>query len=247
MFESADVNGKISMNEKRTNSALQRDLRCVLFDLDGTLVDHFEAICRCYNEVLQEFHCPPIPFATLKARIGPPIGETAKELLKTDDGETITRFGNRYREIMEGTFCDGLYLLPGAHWLLDQLRKNGLKLAILTNKQQSQAERVCEAVNLCPFVEEIMGTEEGTDCLRKPDPAFTGKILKILKAQPGCTAMVGDSPFDMATGHLAHLKATYAVTTGTHGAESLRNGPHVPTKIFSNLWELGENVFGFAR
>jgi phosphoglycolate phosphatase-like HAD superfamily hydrolase len=121
-----------------------------------------------------------------------------------------------------------------------------VKLALLTNKQQLQAEEVCKAMELCPFFEEIMGTEDQINCLRKPDPAYTGKLLRILKADPKLTAIVGDSPFDIAAGHLAHLGASYAVTTGTHNANSLLHGPHVPTHIFSDLWELGEKVFGFA-
>jgi phosphoglycolate phosphatase len=219
-------------------------IRAVLFDLDGTLVDHFPAICRCQNQILAEFGHAQLSFPDLKKRNGPPLATVAAGLLRTDDPALIEKFCGRYRKIMAETYRDGLTPMPNLDWLLASLREKGVKMAIFTNKQQLQAERVCRAMGIDRYVQTIVGTEEKIDGLRKPDPKFTAKVLVALGAKSESTAMVGDSDIDMATGALSHLCATYGVTTGTHSAEELYGRPYAPTAIFGSLGELGKKIFG---
>jgi phosphoglycolate phosphatase-like HAD superfamily hydrolase len=188
-----------------------------------------------------------VPPDLLKKHIGPPIEETARMLLKADDDLLICQFIDEYRMIMEKTFCDGLRLLPGAHWILKNLRTIGVQTAIFTNKQQKQAERVCEAAGLDVLVECILGTREVMQCLRKPDLRFSEKILQQLHADQKTTAMVGDSSIDMETGSTARLYATYGIATGTHCAEELLHCQHVPTAVYPDLWKFGKDVFSFFK
>jgi phosphoglycolate phosphatase-like HAD superfamily hydrolase len=224
---------------------LEKNVKTVLFDLDGTLVDHFSGICRCYNQVLEEFGHPKQPFQDLKKLIGPPIGPTAEKLLQTHDKELVEKYIRRYREIMEKTFRDGLRILDGTHWILQNLRTSGVQTAVFSNKQQNQAQQVCEALSISPLLSLIMGTGSEINCLRKPDVKFTQKILTMLQADPTTTIMVGDSDIDMATGSLAHLLGTYGIATGTHTMEELKNCPYPPTDVFADLWKFGQTIFSF--
>jgi phosphoglycolate phosphatase-like HAD superfamily hydrolase len=137
--------------------------------------------------------------------------------------------------------------MPGASWILENLTGMGKKVAIFTNKLQAHADLACNALGLNRHVDVILGTESENEGLRKPDPAFTEKILKIIGANAASTAMVGDSHIDMAVGALGGLCATYGITTGTNTREELLGGPHPPSAVFESLFELGKNIFGLPQ
>lgn len=226
---------------------LENAIRTVLFDLDGTLIDHFKAIHRCFDEVLKEFGYPRWEFSELKRRIGPPLPITMAQLTGSRDGAEISKCCERFREIMKATFLDGLEALPGAIWILQELQKQRISSAIFTNKGQSVAGLICEHLGFTPCLSGIFGTAEKIHAPRKPEAEFTQNALKSLQAQASSTILIGDSDIDIESAHIASLRGSYAVATGTHSLAQLRELSHKPTQIFPNLHALGTAVFGFSR
>jgi phosphoglycolate phosphatase len=222
-------------------------INAVLFDLDGTLIEHLPAICRCYNQTLLEFGCKEMPLDEMRKLIGPTLPEIVAQLLPKEKQPLLNAFCQRFRALMGATYLDGLSPMPGAVWILEELKKSGKKVAIFTNKFQVHADLACAAMGLTPHVDIILGTESEDEGLRKPSPAFTEKILKIIAADAASTAMVGDSSIDMAVGALGGLRATYGVATGTNTREELLACPHPPSAIFKDLFELGATVFELPR
>jgi phosphoglycolate phosphatase len=215
----------------------------VLFDLDGTLIDHLPAICRCYNQTLREFGCAERSLEEMRKLIGPTLPEIVAQLLPAEKQPFMEDFCRKFRSLMAATYLDGLSPMPGASWILESLKKSGKTVAIFTNKLQAHADLACNALGLNRHVDVILGTESENEGLHKPDPAFTEKVLGIIGANAISTAMVGDSHIDMAVGALGGLRATYGVTTGTNTREELLACPYPPAGIFENLFELGKDVF----
>jgi phosphoglycolate phosphatase len=222
---------------------MKKSIDTVLFDLDGTLIDHLPAICRCYNQTLREFGCEELSVEEMRKFIGPTLPEIVAKLLPAEKQPRIGDFCRKFRALMAVTYLDGLSPMPGASWILEGLKKSGKRVAIFTNKLQAHADLACNALGLNRHVDVILGTEAEEEGLHKPDPAFTEKVRKIIGADAASTAMVGDSCVDMAVGALGGLCATYGMTTGTNTREELLTCPNPPTAIFENLFELGKNAF----
>ncbi|MDR0340188.1 MAG: HAD hydrolase-like protein, partial [Puniceicoccales bacterium] len=155
-------------------------LKTIFFDLDGTLVDHFNAICRCYNWALGRMGHEPLKDECLRPLIGPPLRDTALTVLSRADGPTVDRFCELYQKHMTETLEDGLKELAGARWILKGLRRQGRKLALFTNKQRIFAERICQILGLDRFLEAIVATDGTAGGLRKPEVAYSRLALETL-------------------------------------------------------------------
>jgi phosphoglycolate phosphatase len=223
------------------------NVQTIFFDLDGTLIDHFRAIHRCYNHILREFSLPECAYGELKKRIGPPLSVTVAETIGGKDRDLIDRFCKRFRTLMQETFRDGLEEMPGATWLLNGLRLRGYRLAIFTNKQRRTVEAIAAHLGFDRFLDGIIATEEGMNCPRKPEIAFSRHALEVLHTTGEWATMVGDSEVDMLAAAAGNFRACYAVATGTHGAEELRKLGMPRESIFQDLHHLGEAIFKIFR
>ncbi|MDR3117355.1 MAG: HAD family hydrolase [Puniceicoccales bacterium] len=222
-------------------------VQTIFFDLDGTLIDHFRAIHRCYNYILREFSLPERDYADLKKRIGPPLPVTVAELVGRPDPDLVERFCRRFRAHMQETFLDGLEELPGASWILDQLHRSGRHLAIFSNKQIRTVEAICGHLGFDKFLAGIVATEERVDCPRKPEAAFSRHALAQLKTTAELATLVGDSAVDHRAALAGNFAKTYTVATGTHDRDELVAQGIPPDSIFANLFALGTAVFHLKR
>jgi phosphoglycolate phosphatase len=217
-------------------------LSTIFFDLDGTLIDHFQAIHRCYNHTLASFGLPPCDSAYLR-RCNDPLPMVARHFLGSDDGATIDRFCQAYRAHMRETLLDGLEELPGARWLLRELHGRGYAMAILTNKQRHSAEKICEHIGFGPYLRHIIALDEGVNCLCKPHPDFCRLALEKMGARAETCAMVGDSKVDWETARAGNFSKSFFVTTGVDDAAGLMAAGVPRSTIFPNLHALGSGAF----
>ena len=209
--------------------------RTVLFDLDGTLVDHFAAIHRAHAHTLRQLGRPVPTLATVRAAVG---GGLEAAIARLAGPEHVAAALAIYRPYWDATLLDDVQLLPGARELLEQLHARQLTLAVLTNKHGPSARRICDHLGLTPFLAGVFGVKD-TPWL-KPQPEFTAHALTQLGADAATTLLVGDSPYDVATARNAALDFC-GVTTGTHTAEELRTAG--TTAIFPSLAEFARAVF----
>ncbi|MDR2663924.1 MAG: HAD hydrolase-like protein [Puniceicoccales bacterium] len=219
-------------------------LRYVFFDLDGTLVDHFRAICRCLRWTLTQMGREPLPEEHLRSLIGPPLRDTARAILGPEDDRTLEQFCELYRKHMAETLEDGLVELPGARWILKELGRQGRSLALFTNKQRIFAERICRILGLDRFLQAVVATDGTASCPRKPEAACSRLALGALSALPEESVLVGDSPIDLLAARAGNFARCCLVTTGTHGREGLLAAGASAAEIFPDLPSLGASVFG---
>ena len=187
-----------------------------LFDLDGTLIDHFTAIHRSYVHTLQALGLRvPTPLE-VRGAVG---GGLENSLGRFVPAARLPEALKIYGEYWDRTMLDGVELLPGARPLLEMLRARGATLAVFTNKRGSSSRQICDHLGVTPFFQAVVGAYD-TPWL-KPEPAFMAHILGLLKAETSSALLIGDSPYDIDAAHNAAMPA-WCVTTGTHNSDELR-------------------------
>jgi len=202
--------------------------RTVLFDLDGTLIDHLSAIHRSYSHTLPQLGYPAPTREQVRRVIGGGLTHAMRQLVPPEKLEAALAI---YRPYWDRTMLDDVVLLDGARELIGELAARGVACAVFTNKHASSARRLCEHLGLAPHLRGVFGATD-TPWI-KPQPEFTAHVLHALHAEAATTLLVGDSPFDIATAREGQLAACWAVTTGTHTRDELqRNGAD---RVFADL------------
>jgi phosphoglycolate phosphatase len=194
--------------------------RTVLFDLDGTLLDHFSAIHRAHTHVRRHYGLPDATRDEVMRAIGGGLPEALKKTLGPSHAHRLEEALPVYRAYWDATMLDDAVLFPGALELLEKLHAAGAVCAVFTNKHGPSARRVCSHLGLDPLLAGVFGATD-TSWL-KPQPEFTAHVLRALGAGATSTALVGDSPWDIDAARLGGLGGCFAVTTGTHSADELR-------------------------
>lgn len=200
-----------------------------LFDLDGTLVDHFAAIHRCHSHTMQKLGLPPPTLEQVHRAVGGGLELAIRRLVGPD---RVAEALAIYRPYWDAIMLDDVALFPGARELLEKLHARGATLAVLTNKHGPSSRLICDHLKITPLLSGIFGATD-TPWL-KPRLEFTQHALTQLHATPAETLLVGDSTWDVETGRNAGFPV-WCVTTGTHTAAQLHSAgaaqvfPDLPT------------------
>jgi phosphoglycolate phosphatase len=205
--------------------------RTFLFDLDGTLVDHFAAIHRSHRHTMVQLGLPAPTMAEVRAAVG---GGLENAIARLAGPALVARALPIYREYWDRTMLDDVVLLPGATELLAALKQRGLQSAVFTNKHGPSARLICTHLGIDRLLDGVFGAID-TPWL-KPDRRFTDHVLAQLKADAKTTLFVGDSPYDIQAAHNAGLPC-WCVSTGTHTAAELHAAG--AEAVYASLGEIG--------
>lgn len=218
------------------------DISVVLFDLDGTLIDHFDAIHNAYNKVQQTFGLPEVSLQTIRDTVGGSLPVTMQRLTGFPPGEQLQEALRIFHECFAGIMFEQVVVFDQVEALLAGLKTVGIKQAVFTNKHGPHARQVLAHLGLDHYFSMIAG--EGDTPHRKPQPEFSNWILQEMNATPATTVLVGDSPFDVEAAKVVGMRC-YGVTTGTHTAEQMQEAG--ADAVFPCMRELGMAVFGLPE
>jgi phosphoglycolate phosphatase len=167
----------------------------VLVDLDGTLTDSAPGIISCVRHALTEMgrECPDD--AALRHFIGPPLHETFRKILGSDDPAEVDPVIERYRRHFSerGLYENAVYSgIPAA---LEVLKASGAVLFVATSKPLPYAERIIRHFGLDKYFGAVYGS--GFDGTLSKKPELIAHILKTESLTPQATCMVGDRSQDI--------------------------------------------------
>jgi phosphoglycolate phosphatase len=177
--------------------------KCVIFDLDGTLVNTLADIALAMNTALYERGFPALPEEAYAGIVGNGIGRLAYLALPEENrdeklaGELAKRAAQLYAE--KPVIRSKVY--QGITELLFGLRNLRVRTAVLTNKPDPVAHIVIGRLFPAGTFEAVQGELPGVP--RKPDPASTWELLMKLDVTPRETIFAGDSEVDLETARAA--------------------------------------------
>jgi len=195
--------------------------KACIFDLDGTLTDTLESITYCVNAVLKELGLGQINHVQCKEFVGSGARYLIEKSLQAAGDENLTYIDQAmeaYIRIFKVNCMYRVKIYDGVQELLEKLKEQGMKLAVLSNKPHLQAIDVVEAFFGKELFLKVRGEQEGIP--RKPDPAGAYLIAEEFGVKPEECLYIGDSDVDMRTGSAAGM-TTVGVTWGFRSKEIL--------------------------
>ncbi|WGW02543.1 HAD-IA family hydrolase [Tropicibacter oceani] len=215
-------------------------MRCVIFDLDGTLADTsgdlIAAANHCFEAMGQDVRLDPARDAGIALRGGRAMltaGLTRAGQLSDD---LLDRW---YPELLDayGAALDvHTRLYPGAIEAVEALRAGGYAVGVCTNKPERLAEALLQSLG----VRGLFGSMIGADTLptRKPDVAPYWAAVDRCGGRREASLIVGDSDTDRNTAAAAGVPAI--LVTFAPGGQAVRDLR--PEGVIEHFDELGGEV-----
>jgi len=184
-----------------------KQLKLLVFDLDGTLVDSQVDLANAINHMLRHYHRPELPVDVVAGYIGDganmlvrrSLGDPRDENFVSQAYETFVTY---YREHA----LDNTYAYPGVVDALRAIREtaNGqLQMAVLSNKPVRPSERILKGLGMDGFFVRIYGGNSFET--KKPDPLGALTLLRETSTEPAHAVMIGDSQNDVLTARNAGM------------------------------------------
>ncbi|MDR1373637.1 MAG: HAD family hydrolase [Treponema sp.] len=200
---------------------MKAQFRCVIFDLDGTLVDTIDDIAGAMNSSLAAHAFPTLSPEDFTEKVGWGIRKLAYLALPAAcrDDKTVEAVSSEAIRIYTKQPVVHSRPYPGIPELTAELKRRKIKTAVLTNKPDPVARLVVDSIFPPGSFDLIYGDLPGRP--RKPDPAAAWEMLMKLDATPRETIFVGDSEVDIETARAASCHAL-GVSWGFRDREMLR-------------------------
>jgi pyrophosphatase PpaX len=190
-------------------------LRTVLFDLDGTLIDSVRLILDSYHHTLAAHGLPPRTDADWLEGIGTPL---SVQFAAWHDSGLLDALIATYREYNLKHHDRMVTVYPGVVDVIQELKREGLATGLVTSKNRSGAVRGLTLARLESLMDVLVCADEVDN--PKPHPEPVEKAVRLLDADPAATIYVGDSIHDMRSGRAAGVR-TAAVLWGPFGRSHL--------------------------
>lgn len=209
------------------------NVRLVVFDLDGTLVDAFEDITNAVNHALRRLHRPEMTVDEVKPHVGRGVRSLVASVLNSLDDELIEDSQKALVEYYSHRAAEHARLYEGVAEVLEELHGRGMKLAVASNKPDGLTHTIVEELGVARFFDFISG--ESAAFPRKPAPDMLHHIMEQAGAERAETLVVGDSSFDIDFARAAGVSVA-VVTYGQTPEAELRE--FEPDAVMNTMTEL---------
>lgn len=190
-------------------------IKLLIFDLDGTLVDSRLDLVHSINAMLRHFKRPELPDDVVASYVGDGAPMLVRRALGDPKNEHFVKEALEYFLAYYRVHkLDYTHVYDGVKETLAALGcANGVRrqMAVLSNKPVNPSRAIVEALGLGEFFVHVYGGNSFPT--KKPDPLGARTLLQQTHARPEQAMIVGDSSNDVLTGRNAGLW-TCGVTYG---------------------------------
>lgn len=183
--------------------------KLVLFDLDGTLLDSLEDLYETVNETLEHFGFQTISPFQAREYVGNGMKKLVERSLPDNAGESVLsecldHFVKRYSENMKNHTKP----FDGVLKMLEKLKKDGIKTAVISNKNREAAVALCDA-HFGDLIDLCLGVDKNFS--PKPDPSMAFESARIFGVRAEECVVVGDGETDIQTAKAFGTKSIAAL------------------------------------
>lgn len=181
------------------------DVKGVVFDMDGTLLNTLPDLTALTNAVLSDLGYPTHTEEAIRGFIGDGVRALMMRAMPdsaSDDEKeaALAEWKSRYQEFGRKKTVP----YPNIIEMLEGLKSKGVKLGVLSNKFDAAVKDL--AGFYFPATFDVAKGESPT-CPRKPDPTGLLASIQEIGLNPSQVAYIGDSAGDMKTAKAAGAMA----------------------------------------
>jgi phosphoglycolate phosphatase len=171
--------------------------KAIIYDLDGTLVDTLDDLTEAMNQSLVYLGQPVRSRDECREMIGRGLPEFAKSALPPEAGHLKDMLLRKMREVYLGICLDQTKPYDGIRDVLSACQKQGIRLAVLSNKAHALTVRISEHYFGKETFCQILGQKENVKAKPDPEPVFI--LLEKMELKPAEVLYIGDSEVDVQT------------------------------------------------
>lgn len=186
-----------------------QQIKTVLFDLDGTLIDTAPDMAHALNLLLAEERCNRLPYEAIRPVVS--NGSAAVVALgfpEISEGSELARLKQRYLEIYQANLCVHSSLFPGMAELIDQLEQQGKNWGVVTNKPGWLTDPLMRELKLYSRAACVISGD--TTANRKPHPEPMFLACKQAGSAAEHCLYIGDAQRDIQAGRNAGMHTMIA-------------------------------------
>jgi 2-phosphoglycolate phosphatase len=214
---------------------------CVLFDLDGTLLDSAPDFIAIINTLLSENHLPNVDPSTLREQ----VSEGARAMLSVGFGKRHPQLEALLSDMLERYHqapCVYSQLFDGFYPLFNRIEENHLSWGVVTNKPRRFSEQILHTLELDQRCSILICPEDVKETKPSPEPLLLAS--KQLELSPRKIIYVGDHIRDIQSAKAAQMysiAALYGYIKADEDTNSWQADQNAD--CVNALWPIIENYF----
>lgn len=205
------------------------DIKWLIFDWDGTLMDSIARIVASMQAAAFEVNLPVPTDAQARSIIGMSLPIAIENLFPRISSTDYKRLCEAYRQQYVEKNQTPSPLFEDSERVLTQFKNAGYKLAVATGKARAGLDRIFKESKLGHFFDDSICADESVS---KPAPDMLLTLAKRNQIEVNQAILIGDSVHDLKMAQNANMRSV-AVTMGANTAEELK--AHQPIAIIDEL------------
>lgn len=185
------------------------NLSCVLFDLDGTLVDTAPDLIACLNKSLVKHGFDEVVSDRLKPFISYGAAVMINKSISNVDEQTQEKILETMLDYYQHNIAEHSRFFSGMPDTLNTIESLGLKWGIVTNKRERFTNPLVDAFKLTERVACIVSGDTTANSKPHPDPMLTA--CAQANVRPEECVYIGDALHDIDAGKNANMKTLAAI------------------------------------
>lgn len=183
------------------------DIKLIIFDLDGTLIDSKVDIANGVNFTLRELTLKEVPDELIYAYVGNGVEPLIRLALERSEGRAVEPEGGNgignaldiFRAYYLEHLLDNTVLYPNVMGVVEKL--SGIKKAVVSNKSERFVKKILAGLDIAKYFEIALGGDSLKN--KKPHPDTINLVMERVGISPKKTLIVGDSAVDIECGKRA--------------------------------------------
>jgi HAD superfamily hydrolase (TIGR01549 family) len=203
-------------------------VKCVIFDVDGTLINTERAILLSLQQTVKEMTGKEHPLGDLTFAFGIPGKKALAALEVPDVDQAMSRWVERSYD-----YASDVQLFDGIEETLSTLKEKGRMAGIVTSQAKRELGILLDHFHIQPYFDHVITFDDTEKHKPDPDPLFA--FLKKANLSAKDTIYIGDTPYDQLSAKSAGIPfglALWGAKTTIPNADYVFNRPQELLDLF---------------